>query len=167
MRVILVTLSIFFLTLPTAFLSGRRISPSKITESTIEQISEKKRQVANYSVGKYGTQSYEHFSFWVEGEERGEITYSHGKDAREVKLTFLGMDTFKGTRCFKVRFANGLVLYVIPKGVALKVVDGDRKYSKIFRWEYEGPVDGRGTFCEPCVGEDKEAITFIKKYFVK
>jgi hypothetical protein len=89
MKIRLVTLSLICLTLPTAFVPGR---PSSMTESIIERISEKKRQVANYSVGKY---------------------------------------------------------------------------SKIFRWEYERPVDGRGTFCEPCVGEDKEAITFIKKYFMK
>ena len=130
-------------------------------------IKQEKQQVANFSVGKYGTKSYEHFSFWVENGKRSKIEYSYGKDAKEMTVTYLGIDTFKSAKCFKLEFTNGLILYVIPKGLTLQVVDADGKYSKIFRWEYEGPVDGRGMACTICVEEDKEAMVFVKQYFLK
>ena len=124
------------------------------------------QKVANYSFGKQGTKAYENFSFWAKAGKRGEITYSYGKDRKEVKLTYLGKDTLQGENCFKVQFANGLILYIIPKGLSLKVVDSEGKYSKLFKWEYEGPIDGIGTFCDVCA-DDEESIELIKEYFLK
>lgn len=128
---------------------------------------QEKQQVANFSVGKYETKNYEHLSFWVESGHRNKIEYSYGKDAKEIAVGYLGVDTFNNAKCVKLQFTNGLVLYVIPKGLTLHIVDADGKYSKIFRWEYEGPVDGRGMTCTICVEGDRDAINFVKKYFLK
>jgi len=125
------------------------------------------QQVANYSFGKAGAKSYEHFSFWALENKRGEITYSYGKVGKEIELTYLGTDTLNGEPCFKVQFPNQHVLYIIPKGLSLKVIDGEGKYSKHFRWQYEGPVDGVGTFCDACAEDEKAAMKLIRKHFMK
>jgi hypothetical protein len=124
------------------------------------------KRVANYSFGKYGTKTYETLSFWIDAGKRGQITYSYGKTDREITLSYIGPDIFNGESCFKVQFANGLILYIIPKGLSLKIVDSEGKYSKLFRWKYEGPIDGRGTFCDVCA-EDKESMMIIRKFFLK
>lgn len=127
-------------------------------------------QAANFSTGKEGTKSYEHFSFYVQNGKRADIGYAYGKagrGGREIKLTYLGKDTLNGQSCFKVQFPNNQVLYIVPQKTYLKVVDEKGSYSKIFRWEYEGPVDGRGTWCEPCTQDDKESLDLIRKYFLK
>jgi hypothetical protein len=97
------------------------------------------QRVANYAFGKIGTKSYEHLSFWTENNERHEITYSYGEKDKEIKLSYQGVDTFKGEPCFRVEFSNGKLLYVIPKRASLRVVDDSGQYNKLFRWEYEGP----------------------------
>ena len=127
------------------------------------------QQVANYATGKVGTKSYEHISFWVRENQIDEIAYSYGKDwyEKEIKLTYLGTDVLKGEPCFKVQFPNNHILYIIPKGISLKIVNGEGHYTKSFRWEYEGPVNGRGTFCDVCAQDEKEAMKLIKKYFMK
>jgi hypothetical protein len=126
-------------------------------------------KVANYSTGKIGTKDYENLSLWVENGKSSSITYRYGArayDKPEIKLQSEGPDTFKGQACFKVKFPNGLLPYVIPTGQRLKLVDEAGKYSKLFRWKYEGPINGRGTFCTPCV-EEEEAPAFVRKYFLQ
>lgn len=122
-------------------------------------------QVANFSTDKVGTKSYEHFSFQVEDGVRGEITYYYGKNRREIKLNYAGRDTLNGIAVFKVTFPNNEVFYVIPQKTYLKIVNGKGNYNKIFRWEYEGPVNGIGTWCEACTGNGKESVALIRKYF--
>ena len=125
-------------------------------------------QVANFSTGKEGTKSYEHFSFYVEDRVRANITYAYGKAGRggnEIKLNYLGRATLNGLAVFKIGFPNNQVLYVIPQKTYLKIVDEKGKYSKIFRWEYEGPVGGRGTWCDSCTEDGKESVALIRRYF--
>lgn len=123
-------------------------------------------QVANFSTGKVGTSTYEHFSFWVEDNSIGDITYSYGKSRREVKLKYSGTDTLDGIEVFKIEFPNGEIFYVLPQKSFLRVVHKNANYDKIFRWEYEGPVNGIGTWCDACTGDGKESIELIKKYFL-
>src|SRR3546814_11784915 len=85
-----------------------------------------------------------------------------GADQKRVRLRAIGPDG--NDEGFAVRFPNGLVLDVVPQGTALHVSDRSGKYSTTFEWQYEGPVDGRGTFCTPCV-EGADAIGYVRRNF--
>ncbi|MGA9997387.1 MAG: hypothetical protein WBP93_18355 [Pyrinomonadaceae bacterium] len=126
-------------------------------------IAAQEQRYANYSVGKYGTKGFEYISF----SDQGEIIYSYINEEKNIKLDYLGSSTWKGSRAFKVQFPNGIILNVIPIGLNLKVVGDDGKYLKIFRWHYEGPVNGIGTACMVCADDEKEAMRIIKKNFMK
>jgi hypothetical protein len=132
----------------------------------LSQTGESER-VAYYSVGRAGTASYEQLSFRAENGKRASITYAYGKNSQEIDLTYLTHDKCNGEPCFMVRFPNNLTLQVIPKDRALKVVSDDGKYSKIFGWEYVGPINGVGTFCEACAEDEKDAIIILRRYFLR
>src|SRR3546814_8705005 len=83
------------------------------------------------------------------------IDYGYGADQKRVRLRAIGPDG--SDEGFAVRFPNGLVLDIVPQGTALQVSDRSGNYSKTFEWQYEGPVDGRGTFCTPCVEKDRKS----------
>jgi hypothetical protein len=125
------------------------------------------QKVANYSVGKYRTKEYEHFSFWMENNKATEITYTYGKNDKEINIRYLSKAVYEGKSCFKIGFPDNHILYVIPIGIRLKLLSPDKKYEKTFSWEYEGPVDGRGTFCEVCAEDEKEAMKIITNYYLK
>jgi len=124
------------------------------------------QRVANYSYGEPGTKDYEEFSFWVRANKRDEIIYIYGANWHNNRVQYLGKDILNGERCFKLKFANDYILYVIPKGLDLKVSDLNGKYVKYFSWKYEGPVAGGGTFCEPCAENEKDAMKLIKLYYL-
>jgi hypothetical protein len=124
-------------------------------------------KVANYCIGKYGTDKYEHFEFWAKDGKRTEINYSYGKDDKSVKLQYTGKDVINGDSCFKVSFATNYMLYIVIKGIHLLVVDADGKYNKTFSWEYEGPIDGIGTYSNVCAEGDEAAIMLVKSAFRK
>lgn len=123
-------------------------------------------RVANYSYGKGGTKDYEAFSFWIKDRQRGDIVYSYGKDSKEVILTYERAVTVDGVHGFEVRFPNGLKLSVLPRGQSLHIVDAKGNYNKVFRWKYEGPVNGIGTFCNECAEDAKEAMEVLNEYFI-
>jgi hypothetical protein len=122
-------------------------------------------QVANYHRGKYRTNSYESFSFWIKDNKRAEIHYSYGKNMKEVKLEYLGKDRINGQNCFKIRFPNNYTLYIIPKGFQLIVTDLPGKYNEIFSWQYEGPINGIGTYCDVCAEDDKDAMKLMRSFY--
>jgi hypothetical protein len=124
-------------------------------------------KVANYSFGKPGTDKYEHFDFWTKDGKPTEINYAYGKKRKEVKLQNLGKDRLNGSDCFKVKFTNNYVLYIIPHGQQLQVTDPSGKYNKTFSWEYEGPVNGIGTFCDVCAIDDEDAMNLIHSTYLK
>jgi hypothetical protein len=123
-------------------------------------------KVANYSIGKYGTEKYEHFSFWVKNGRRAEVYYRYGKDNKEFKVTYLGKAQVNSSTGFKAQFSNGHTVTIIPSGTLLKVAEAG-KTPKSFAWEYEGPIDGIGTFCQQCAADEKEAIQLMKAYYLK
>jgi hypothetical protein len=125
------------------------------------------QKVAYYAIGKDETNKYEQFSFGINNGRRTELTYAYGVKEKQIKLKYLGPAVFEGKNCFKIEFPNKLVLFVIPDGLKLKVVDSIGKYKKIFPWQYQGPVDGRGTFCDVCAEDDKEAIAIVKDHYMK
>lgn len=125
------------------------------------------RRVANYSIGRVGTKDYEQFSFWVKDGQASEITYSYGRTYKEISVKFVGVDLCKGRPCFKVDFANGNRFYIQPVGINLRITDEQGRYSKLFRWQYEGPRDGRGTFCTPCAEDENDAMRLLNTYYLK
>lgn len=124
------------------------------------------QKVANFSYGKPGTNQFEEFSFWVQNGKPSDILYTYGKDRKETKLQYLGNGSLNGAKGLMVKFRNGLTLYVIPQTSTLFVTDAPGKYVKRFAWYYEGPVNGVGTFCQPCAEDEKEAIGLIKKAYM-
>lgn len=122
-------------------------------------------KVANYSLlqFEYGSPKFESLALWTGKDGTTRVDYSYGADASEVHLQQAG-HTADGTG-FTVRFANGYTLDVTPQGKQLLVTDRDGRYRKTFDWMYEGPVDGRGTFCTPCIDED-QAPTFVRQHFL-
>ncbi len=125
-------------------------------------------KVAQYWTGKRGTASFESFSFYTQkSKHHGRVEYSYGEDEKILNLRYLGKTKEKGKDAFKVRFSNGYILTVIPqKDFSLKIKDKKVKYSKRFKWLYEGPVNGQGTFCSSCAEDEKEAMKIIKTYFL-
>jgi hypothetical protein len=92
-------------------------------------------KVANFSIGKFGTENYEHFSFWSKDGKRTDIDYTYGINRKDIKVKFGGTNVFRGDSCFRVQFPNNYVLYIMPTGLNLKVTDQNGKYLKIFSWE--------------------------------
>jgi hypothetical protein len=125
------------------------------------------QKVAQYSFGKDGTDNFKEFEFWCKGSKRTDILYAYGKNEKEVKLKYLGLVSLKTGKGFKIQFSNGYTLFVIRKGLDLKVTDSVAKYLKIFSWEYEGPVNGRGTFCSECAEDEKDAMKLIQHCYMK
>jgi hypothetical protein len=124
-------------------------------------------KVANFSYGKFATDKYEHFEFWMKDGKRTDISYVYGKDSKENKLRYLGKDVINGDSCFKVQFSNKYILYVIPTGLVLKVTDVTGKYNRTFIWEYAGPVNGIGTYCDVCANDEDEAMKIIEASYLK
>nr|WP_293842415.1 hypothetical protein [uncultured Arsenicibacter sp.] len=124
-------------------------------------------KVANYYYNKAGTDQYEHISLWVRNGQRADISYAYGKDRKEVRLAFLGKDIVKGMPAFTVRFPNGSQLYLIPNGSSLNVTADKNRLPKLFTWEYEGPVNGIGTFCSVCAQDGREAMQLVRQYYLR
>ena len=124
-------------------------------------------KVANYSFGRPRTDTYEHFDFCTKDGKPAEINYAYGKDPKEVKLQYSGKDSLNGAACFRVKFTNNYVLYVIPRGQQLQVTDAGGKYNRTFSWEYEGPVNGIGMFCDVCAESDQDAMDLIQSSYLK
>lgn len=123
-------------------------------------------KVASYFIGKYGSTQYEHFSFTTDKGKAVNVVYAYGKLPKEIKLKYLGAKSEISGKFFTVRFPNGRELLIQAKGLNIQVYAADGTYSKTFAWEYEGPVNGIGTFCDVCAEDEKEAMAILKKgYF--
>ena len=44
----------------------------------------------------------------------------------------------------------------------LNVRNIEGNYLKTFKWEYEGPINGIGTFCTPCAEDEVEVMELLK-----
>lgn len=124
-------------------------------------------KVAAYSCGKPGTASYEHLSFWVKDGQRAEIYYTHGKERTEAKGTYLARTGSANGASFAVKLAPNRTITIVPSGTRLKVGDSSGGTPKTFAWEYEGPVNGIGTFCRECAENPEEAIKLVRTYYLK
>lgn len=128
-------------------------------------------RVANFSYGNYDSPDFESYSFWVRSNKRSSIDYTYRTKAGEIKhlkLKYAGIDVSDGQKAFKVIFPNGLLLYITPSNEeTVRIKSADGSYAKYFKWLYEGPVNGIGTWCEPCTQDGKEAVTLLKMYYFK
>jgi hypothetical protein len=124
-------------------------------------------KVAQYSVGKYGTRDYEHICFRTRKGKRTQIEYSYGSHPKEMRLAFLGKFIQNGKTGIKVQFPNKHILLVFPNETDLLIKDKKGKYVKTFKWEYEGPVNGIGTFCKVCAANEEEAMEIVKGVYLK
>lgn len=122
-------------------------------------------KVANFSVPGQppGGAGFEKLSFWS-GPRGNAVEYAYGSDGKLVRLRLLGRDS--SGRSFAVRFPNGLVLDIAADGDELLVSDRSGRYRKRFAWHYEGPIDGRGTFCAACVPEPL-AVPLVRENFMQ
>lgn len=125
------------------------------------------QKVANYFAGKPGTASYQGYSFWSINNKPAEVTFYKGAARKESKVTYNGKATYNGKSCFKMTLPDKSFFYVYPIGTKLAIVNAASKKIETFSWEYEGPVDGRGTFCQACAQDEKEAITLMKASYLK
>ena len=125
------------------------------------------QKASNYFFGKAGTNTYQHYSFWSANGKPTEITFTGGANRTESKVTYNGKATYQGKTCFKMTRANGKVFYVYPIGLKLAIVNATTKKIETFTWEYEGPVNGVGTFCNVCAQDEKEAMTLLKAAYLK
>ena len=123
------------------------------------------QKVAAYATGTPGEADYESLSFWTDNGERSFVTYTYGAERKEAAITYTGKSNFKGIDCFKIQFANKLVLYVMSNGPELQVANLKGDYLKTFKWEYEGPVNGIGTECHVCAKDANEAMGLLKSHY--
>lgn len=151
-------------TLLLAGAPARAQTKSASTKSAQTKVAPTK--VASYSFGAPGTVSFEYLSFWVKAGKRTDIYYSYGANRKEVKLKYLGKTQVDSKPGFKVQFANGNVLSVVPNGDLLTVSAAGQTPNS-FAWEYEGPVNGIGTFCDVCAADEKEAMELVRTYYLK
>lgn len=125
------------------------------------------KQVANYSVSDYGNPQYEAFSFWINEKNEPFIQYFYGENEKEVKVKYLGKAIIGNVACFKMVLNNNLILYASQEKNKLRVKNTNGTYNKLFNWKYEGPMNGIGTFCQPCTEDEKKSKDFITKYYMK
>ncbi len=123
-------------------------------------------RVANYGFGQPGTDSYEHFSFWTNNGRRTDIHYAHGKDRQDVPLRYAGRARLAGGLGFRVRFPDGHLLSLVPDGNTLRVTTNGTP-PKAFAWEYEGPVNGVGTYCSVCVADAAAAMQLLRTHYLR
>ena len=129
------------------------------------------QKVANFAFKEFSAKDFEVYAFWVNANQVGDIKYSYKTPAGDIitmKLKYEGDRKLNGEKAFKVLFPNDLLLYVIPRNNnTLKVTSLDGKYAKTFHWLYEGPAEGRGTFCKDCAENAEEATKLLRKYYLK
>lgn len=122
-------------------------------------------RVANYETGTAGRADHESLSFALMADGSRQVRYAYGADWKELGLRYLGPRPGDAPG-FAVAFPNRLELEIRVHGDELRVRSADGRYDKTFRWRYEGPVDGRGTFCAPCV-EEQDAAAFVTERFAR
>lgn len=129
------------------------------------------QRVANFAYKNFNAKDFETYAFWVNANQVGDINYSYKTpegDIKSMKLEYQGTDLLNGEKAFKVLFPNKLMLYVVPrKNNTLRIASLDGKYAKTFHWLYEGPVAGRGTFCNACAENAADAANLLKLYYLK
>ncbi len=130
-------------------------------------ISAQRSQTANFSNGRStGSKSFEMLSFWTKDNKRNEIFYYTYKSRVRTEIPLLYSSKTSDRKGFILKSSKGIVLRIFPIGKRLKVYNESTKKTTWFIWEYVGPVDGVGTWCDSCIQEPLPAVRFVRKYFL-
>ena len=126
-------------------------------------------RVVTYSSGKPNTQSYEGLSFWIKSNQRAYIRYSHGADTDDIDLSWAGPVTLKGGKGFKAQFPapDTNCFYIIPQNYVLKIMNKEGRYLYTYAWENEARVGDSVVDCSICAQNEKQAMEWIKKFFMQ
>lgn len=126
-------------------------------------------KVATWSVGKPDTNSYESLSFWIKEDRRAYIRYTRGKGEGDTELTWLGPDTVNGRKGFRVSLprSGDCCLVIAPDSVGLRVVDSRKHSAKVFFWEDENPTGDTTNTCSICAQDEREALSWLRRYFLR
>jgi len=127
-------------------------------------------RVATFSTGTPDSSTYESLSFWIKGNKRAYIRYSHGKEAEDIELSYQGIDYSDGKKGIKALFPdNKNIFYIVPAGDTLQVTDKNRKHLKFYLWEDEArnADSTSNSNCSICAVDGKDAIGIVRDYFLK
>lgn len=124
------------------------------------------KQVASYSISEYGNSKYENFGFWISDTNKPVIEYTYGKKSLEVPVKYLGKCKLGNNKCFKMLLNNKITLYVSIEKHKLRIKSASGNYNKLFAWQYDGPINGIGMYCEPCTHDEEESEKFLSKYYL-
>jgi hypothetical protein len=125
-------------------------------------------KVITYSTGAADTDSYESLSFWIKSDHRAYVRYARGREAEDVELSWAGPDSLNGRKGFIVRFPapDTLSWVIAPRDYILNVADRRGKYRKEFHWENENNSAG-DSLCSICAQDEKQAMSWLRKYFLQ
>ncbi len=121
-------------------------------------------KVANFSFGKPHTENYVKFAFYIDDGKEAGVYRTEGKDLKETKGHLYAVGNTNNS--FKVEFEDKKIFIITTNGESLLISESAEKGTQIYKWEYEGPVDGVGTFCEQCADGPKEATTLVSKAYL-
>jgi hypothetical protein len=126
-------------------------------------------RVITYSTGKFNTSSYEGLSFWIKDNQKAYIRYARGADTEDLDLTWAGLVTLNDEKGFKAQFPapDTGCFYVIPKNYLIKVIGRDGKSLRVYTWENEARAGDSTVGCSICANDEKQAMEWLKKYFMK
>ena len=122
---------------------------------------------AFFMIGNYTYPEWEKLEFDFTDEGR-EITYSYRKNESGHKLMVLGTKYVRNQKVLMVRIPKYNKIYLIfrdRKNSRILMTSEDNTYKKYFSLGYEGPVDGRGTYCDSCANEPDEAFYILDSFF--
>lgn len=122
---------------------------------------------AFFMIGNYASPNWEKLAFDLTKGART-ITYSYAANERGHTLQKLGTRLVNGKKGLFVRIPGTAKTYVIVQdraGNQLQMTSQDGTYKKAFPLGYEGPIDGRGTYCATCANEPKDAFALVDSFF--
>lgn len=122
-------------------------------------------RVANFVAAEHlgGVHPAPRLRFW--SGPRGQVIEYEAKEGAETIILEPAGPTADRSGV-RVSTPDGSLWSVTPSAGALLLRDDPTAAPRSFVWEYQGPVDGRGTACSPCVPE-AEALQFVRDAFMK
>jgi len=121
-------------------------------------------KVATWSVGAPDTDKYESLSFWIKDDHRAYVRYARGKGEGDTELQWMGPGDAAGS--FRVSMPkSGACCWVIaPDSVGIKV--SDRRRTRTFHWEDANPSGDSTNDCAICARSEKQAKSWLRRYFL-